>query len=435
MSHAAAHVASPKLASDNITLSGGKGLSLPLIVVGLIAAVGGVFAAKSTPGGLAHGLAAYHVATMAILAICLGATFFVLVWNLLNAGWSAAIKRQAENVMSFLPFAFLLILPTLFIEAFSHGILFKWMDPANYGDPLLYEKAGYFFAPRQVMDHATHQPVDHFVFPLFFFARAAFYGLFWTFLSRRLVSLSLKQDQTGDKWLSKEARHTSAWGMLVFALTTAFASFDWIMSLDYRFFSTMWGVWYFSAAAFSSVALVSFILARLIGAGKLKGCVTSEHFHDLGKLLFSFTVFWAYISFSQYFLIWYSNIPEETTFFIFRKQGDWDLVRMVLIVGHFLVPFLLLVSRVGKKSFAFMSLMALLAFTVHGLDMFYMIRPMVDAHNPELRGVGAFWIDIVVFAGVFVLFTGYLLRRISSVPLVAFNDPRIGESLEHRNYV
>ena len=125
MSHAAAHAhadkpaghaAAPQLSHDNIHLSGKGGLGLPLIVVGLAVAVGGVIAGKSTPGGLAHGLAAYHVATMSILAVCLGATFFVLVWNLLNAGWSSTIRRQAENIMSFLPYAFLLILPTLILN-------------------------------------------------------------------------------------------------------------------------------------------------------------------------------------------------------------------------------------------------------------------------------------------------------------------------------
>ncbi|MFZ4572800.1 MAG: hypothetical protein ACOYN0_00295 [Phycisphaerales bacterium] len=444
MSHAAAHSghghagAAPsaaQLSHDNINLSGGAGFSLPMMGAGAAAIIAGVVVAKGTEGGLAHGLAAYHVATMAILAICLGATFFVLIWNLLNAGWSATIRRQAENIMSFLPYAFLLIVPTLVIETLQHGVIFQWMNPANYGDPLLFEKAGYFFGPRSVIDHATHEPVKHFVFPVFFFARAAFYGVFWTFISRRMVGLSLRQDQTGDRWLTAEARTTSAWGMLVFALTTAFASFDWLMSLDYRFFSTMWGVWYFAAAAFSSIALVSLILARLLAAGKLKGCVTSEHFHDLGKLLFSFTVFWAYISFSQYFLIWYSNIPEETAFYIFRKQGDWDVVRMILIAGHFIVPFLLLVSRVGKKSFTFMSVMAVFALAVHGLDLFFAIRPMVDAHNPGIHGVGPVWIDVIVFVGVCLVFGGYLLRRIASVPLVALNDPRISESLEHRNYV
>jgi hypothetical protein len=437
MSHAVAHNANatPALAHDNIHLSGKGSLGLPMMVVGLGVAVATIFAGKSTPGGFVHGLAAYHVATMSILAICLGATFFVLIWNLLNAGWSSTIRRQAENIMAFLPIAFLLIVPTLVIEAWNHGLMFKWMDPANYDDYMLMKKAGYFFAPRAIVDHDTHAPVKEFVFPLFFFARAAFYGIFWTYLSRKLISLSLRQDATGDRWLSAEARKLSAWGTLVFALTTAFAAFDWLMSMDYRFFSTMWGVWYFAAAAFSSIALLAFILTRLLAAGKLKGCVTNEHFHDIGKLMFSFTVFWAYISFSQYFLIYYSNIPEETAFYVFRKQGDWDTVRMVLITGHFIVPFLLLISRLGKKNYFFMSVMAVLAFVMHGVDLFYAIRPMVDAHNPEIQGLGALWIDIAVFAGISLFFFGFLIRRIASVPLVAFNDPRIGESLEHRNYV
>jgi hypothetical protein len=282
--HSTAH-GSPlreELSYENINLTQGGGIGKPLIVAGVIATVVGLAGAGIAGGGLSHAIAAYHVATLSILAVCLGATFFCLVWNLLNTGWTGTIRRQAENIMAFLPKAFLLIVPTLVIEAFSGGVIFQWMNPVHYGDHLLVTKASFFFGPRPIVDPDTHEPVKHFVFPLFFFARAAFYGFFWTFLSRRLVNLSLEQDKTGDRWLTSKARYTSAWGMLVFALTTAFAAFDWVMSVDFRFFSTMWGVWFFASAAYSFLAVLIFVLIRLLAAGKLKQCVTVEHFHELG---------------------------------------------------------------------------------------------------------------------------------------------------------
>ena len=426
----------PQLRSDNIHLDGSKrGLGRGLMVAGAIGVAAGLTAAFFHVGGAtwAQGVAAYHIATMSVLAICLGALFFVLVFQLLNAGWTGTVRRQFENVMSFLPYAFLLIIPTLLVEMKAPGNLFRWMDPLTHSDILLQEKASFFFFPLSIESHGGGHG---FVFPAFFAIRAVLYGVVWTYLARRMWNLSVEQDRTGDRWLTAKARFTAAWGILIFALTTAFAAFDWLMSLDFRFFSTMWGIYFFAGAAFSSVALVSLILLRLKAAGKLVGAVTEEHFHDLGKLMFAFTVFWTYIAFSQYFLIWYANIPEETTFFIYRKQGIWNAIGIFLVFGHFVAPFLILMSRIPKKNPKIMTVMAVWAVLVHVVDIFWLVRPMVYASSEDGGpGPASFIVDIIIIIAVLLGFAGYLISKVSSGPLIAKNDPRMEEALEHRNYV
>jgi hypothetical protein len=374
---------------------------------------------------LKHWLAVYHTGAMTVLALCLGSLFYMLAFHLTNAGWSVTLRRQFENVASFLPFAFLLVLPTLVVEMVSHGKLFLWMSHSQAGDHLMEHKRAYFY---------LNQPVGG--VPVFFILRAILYVTVWTYLSRRLCKLSRLQDQTGDPVLSAQARFTSAWGMLLFALTTAFASFDWLMSMDYKFFSTMWGVYYFAGAAFASPGLIALINSRLIAAGKLRGVVTSEHFHDLGKLMFSFTVFWAYIAFFQYFLIWYSNIPEETAFYIYRDNEPWKSIGVFLMFGHFVIPFLILLFRPVKKSFSLLTVMGVWAILVSVVDIYWIVRPMVDATNDHPAPIGpTIWIDALAIAGPLAIFAGYLFIKIPSVALIPVRDPRLPEALEHRNYV
>ena len=439
MSHAGSLPAA--LRAENVTYPHGAGRTagMGLFVVGAIGLGVLVAAGAAGVGGLSlkHALGVYHIGTMAVLAMCLGSLFFVMAFHLINAGWSATIRRQFENVASFLPFAYLLILPTLAIEIATHGKLFLWLDPAYYADHSLQAKSAYFYLPSKIVDEAG-QPLTSPVFPLFFVIRAGIYGVVWTYLSRTLAKLSRTQDETGGTEASAKARFTSSWGMLLFALTTAFAAFDWLMSLDFKFFSTMWGVYYFAGSAFSASALVAVILSRIRGGGRLQGAVTSEHFHDLGKLMFSFVVFWAYIAFSQYFLIWYSNIPEETAFFHYRSDegSPWRSLGIFLMIGHFGAPFLILLFRGVKKSNVLLGLMGLWALLAHVLDLYWVVRPMVYAANPSPPPVTqGMWLDVVGIVGVLAVFAGYLCWKIPSVSLVPLRDPYMHEAMEHRNYV
>lgn len=429
--HASDHhgAEAPSLAPENITLpaGGGNTLSMGLFVLGAIGLAVAAIGAVTQPMGLRQALAGYHIGAMSVLAVCLGAMFWVLVFHLTQAGWSATLRRQFENVMSLTPIAVVMVLPVLAIELLNGGILFAWMNPdVVAGDPLYEEKSVYFtFGVGGA--------------PWFFILRAVIYAVVLTVISRKLWGYSVEQDRTGDKTLSNRAQATSAWGMLLFALTTAFLAFDWLMTLDYRFFSTMWGVYYFAGCAFASVSLLTLVLALLRRSGRLRGLVTVEHFHDLGKLMFGFTVFWAYIAFSQYFLIWYSNIPEETSFFLARKEGGWEHLSALLVWGHFLVPFFILLWRWVRRSPGALAVIAVWLLVMQVADLYWVVRPMVFLRGmPGVEDpvqIGRLWLDLAPIVGVTAIFGGLLVRKIYSGVLIPVHDPRLPEALHHRNYV
>ncbi len=432
--HASHSAPANALQRDNVTLppGTGKGLGFGLMGIGAVLAVIALLIGWQSVGGTTfkQALATYHLATMSVLAMSLGGLFFTMVFHLTNAGWTATLRRQFENLASFVPFAFLLVVPTLIIELASRGVLFAWLSNEAAGTHVLQAKWLYFFGPFS-------KPGTEGEFPVFFMFRAAIYGLIWIRLSMRLRRYSLEQDRTGDRGLTVRARFVSSWGMLLFALSLAFAAFDWLMSLDYGFASTMWGVYYFAGAAYSSVAVATIILAVLRLRGKLEGAVTHEHFHDLGKLMFTFTVFWGYIGFSQYFLIWYSNIPEETAFYNFRASPDWLWLGRLLILGHFVVPFLILLFRSVKRSPRALILMGLWAVMLEIADLYWIVRPMANAGANAMDGTStmSYAVDLLAILGVVAIFAGYLIQKVPQSLLVAVNDPRMAEGLEHKNYV
>ncbi|HRJ48890.1 MAG: hypothetical protein KF787_05535 [Phycisphaeraceae bacterium] len=408
------------LREDNITLSPGtgRGLSRALLGAGVIGIVlAGFGSTMIGPAGASHALAALHVGVMACLAVTLGNLWYILLFSLVRSGWSATIRRQMENVASLVPLLGVGVIGICVADLVLGHPLFRWMGE-HQGDYLLSKKSAWLNQP-------------------FFYVRIVVYLMVWTFLARRMTGLSLEQDRTGDKWLSAKAAATGAWGMLFFALSVAFASFDLLMALDHRFFSTMWGVYYFAGSAYAGIAVCILITASLRRLGRLEGVVTEEHNHDMGKFLFAFTVFWAYIAFSQYFLIWYSNIPEETAYYIARKTGGWNALFSFLVFGHFLVPFILLLFRPFKKRPGLVMAMAGWAILAHVADVFWIVRPSVYASGDfvDKIGVGGLWVDVVAIGGVMAVFAALVIRKVTSGVLVAVNDPYMDQALEHKNYV
>jgi hypothetical protein len=408
----------PDLSPANTTLAAAGVGSTVLLLVGVIGlgiTVAAGFLLRDQYG-LKHALAAYHVGVMSCLAMSLGCLFWLMAFHLTQAGWSVAVRRQFENVVSVLPIIAAMVVPVLVIEMWTGGHLFAWMNKVASGDVLLQNKSG-------------------FLNPTFFTVRALIYIGLWSYLAWRLVKYSTDQDATGNKWLTNQARFTSSWGMVAFALSTAFAAFDWLMSMDYRYFSTMWGVYYFAGAAYSSIPVVVLVLLRLRAAGKLKGIATAEHTHDMGKLMFGFTVFWAYIGFGQYFLTWYANIPEETEYWLFRKD-HWPILTMFLVVGHFAVPFYLLLWRRPRRDLRLLAIFAVWAIFCEVMDITWIVRPMVYAMDEADKWhFDRLWLDLAGAVGVLGIFFGLVLRRVAKGPLLPLRDPRLAESLHHRNYV
>ncbi|MEO1512282.1 MAG: hypothetical protein AAFU70_09430, partial [Planctomycetota bacterium] len=310
----------PLLTDENIRLRAEsvRGLRSACFAVGLLglaATLLGAFAVNP-----AHALASFEVGVFTVLAMCLGSLFFVMTLAITNSYWATTLRRQFENVASLVWLPVLGMIIVAIVEIVSGGVLLTWMKGYYEGNYILEKKRAFLNIG-------------------FFGLSTIVYAGVWIFLAQSIAKLSRDQDTSGDRWLTRLVRARSGWGLPLFALTTAFAAFHYLMSLDFRFFSTMWGVYFFAGAAMSSMAVVAVIAGSLRLVGKLNGVVTKEHSHDLGKLLFAFTVFWAYIGFSQYFLIWYSNIPEETAYFLYRKEGGWEVLSFILAAGHFVVPF------------------------------------------------------------------------------------------------
>ena len=415
----AALAENPLLTEDNIRVperaAGGVARALMVVgAVGIVLTLLAIFAAN-----LAHALAAYMVGVFSVLACSLGAMFLVMVLHAVNAQWSTTVRRQLENVMALTWVPVLMMVPIVVIELVGGGVLLLWLRSDLQTNYLLEHKDPYLNGP-------------------FFALRFVLYAAVWIWLSRSLYGMSREQDITGDRWLTRRMRRLGTFGLLLFALSVPFAAFDFLMSLDYRFFSTMWGVYYFAGAAMSGVAITGLVLAILRLFGRLTGVVTKEHFHDLGKLLFAFTVFWAYIAFSQYFLIWYGNIPEETAWFLRRTVGAWAPLAVIIVLGHFIVPFFLLISRKTKRNTVALGLMAGFLLVMQVLDMVFIIRPMVyiGERAAEYDPSPVLWIfDVAAVLGVAGLFGGLLAQQVASGPLVPIKDPRLGKALAHKNYV
>jgi hypothetical protein len=350
----------------------------------------------------------YLTSFMFWLSIALGGLFFTIVQFAAKAGWSVVVRRLAENAMLPLWFLGVLFVP---IYLGMHD-LFHWTHAdAVAADPILQGKAPYLNTS-------------------FFLARAVLYFVVWIGIGVYFYRNSVRQDQSGDEALTRRLQTASGPAILLFALTITFAAFDWIMSLDPHWFSTIFGVYYFAGsvvAIFAFLALVSLVLQK---TGALKRVITVEHYHDLGKLLFAFTVFWSYIAFSQFMLYWYANVPEETLWYAERAHGSWRSLSIVLGVGHFALPFFYLMTRLTKRRTGTLMFATLWLLVMHYLDLYWLIMPQ----NHSLHGVELGPLDLATFAGIGGLYLAYftgLLRRYALIPR---RDPRLVESLTFENF-
>lgn len=430
-SESPAHLNHPALKAENITLEPQRVGTLwkALVgagVVGIAAALVGSFAVA---GGSDPGAATIHVkgtlliGVLSVLGFSLGSLFFLMINAVGGAGWHVTMKRVLEQaaLLIWLPAAGVVLFALSEALAASNegvGVVSSWLNPAITSEEYFITKKFPYFEPAFVA------------------ARLALYVIVWIGLARLMWSISRKQERTGDRWLTNKAAFHSAWGLVVMALVTAFFAFDWIKALtDYKFFSTMWGVYFFAGGLFVTFPAMALMLIFLRSKGKLQGLITTEHHHDLSKFIFGFIVFWAYIAYSQYFLIWYSQIPEETTWFMHRKEA-WPNLSAFLVIGHFLIPFPLMLLRAIRRTALGFGLIAVWLIFMHVVDIYWIIRPSlgITLENPVSFGQGL-WIEIMGIGGVIALYTGLLIWRLTKAPLVNVMEPRMPEALVHKNYV
>jgi hypothetical protein len=346
------------------------------------------------------------VSFLFFVSLGLGGLFFVLIQYASQGGWGIVVRRMGETVFATIPVMAALFLPLLL----GLSDLYSWAAPgAADTDPLLRWKAPYLNVP-------------------FFLIRAVLYFGLWSFIAILYYRGSRRQDATGDPAVSARLRRLAGPFLIVLALTQSFASVDWIMSLTPRWYSTMFGVYFFSGAFVGFIALLSVLAVAMRRAGLLGTVITPEHLHDIGKFLFAFTAFWAYIAFCQFFLMWYANIPEETIWYKARIEGSWLQVSLFIMAGHFVAPFFYLMGRTVKRNGVTLAIGGVWLLFMHYVDLYWQVMPTL---HPE--GLRPSPLDVVAFVavgGCFVAALGWLMRRQALVPL---GDPRLAESLAFEN--
>ncbi|QEG01868.1 hypothetical protein Mal15_59490 [Stieleria maiorica] len=401
-----------------------RSLQMPLLGGGLVALLIGMGLAFSVSDAdmPRFGMSAYLTAFLYVLTIVLGCLFFVLIQHLVRAGWSVVVRRVAECMMIMtIPMAFL-FLPILF-SVFSEGTLFVWTDSE--------------YASKLHLDENMWETKKLFLNGPFFLVRALIYFGIWGALAVYYWRGSVNQDETGERAATDRMQYWSGPAVMAFSLSLSFAAFDWGMSLAPMWFSTMFGVYMFAGgilAAHCAITLLTYVLQR---AGALKEEVTPEHYHDLGKYIFGFIVFWTYISFSQYMLIWYGNIPEETEWFFSRQEGGFGYLSIGLIFFHWLLPFFGTMSRHVRRRPGVMAFWAAYILVVHFIDIYWIVMPearMVEQHTvPSFGGGLGILASLLCVIGMTALVVGLVLRVAGGNRIVPVRDPRLRESIIFEN--
>ncbi len=430
-------------------------LIVPGVAVGVIGlAVSAGLGFTRGPAEREHFFYSYLLAFVYFLGLTLGALFFTMLHHLARAGWSVVLRRIAEGLASNILLMAVLFIPLLF----GLSKLYQWTDPAmHHGED-------------KVWDHYK----DHYLTTSGFVIRFVIYFAVWITLALYFKSRSLKQDTTGDVKLSTTMAKVSAPGMILLGYTLSAAAIDLLMSLNANWASTIFGVYIFAGSVLTFLSTLTLIALWLRGKGILAEAITVEHYHDLGKLTFAFTFFWGYVAFSQFMLIWYANMPDETQWFQPRQVGPWLWVSLVLLFGHLFIPFAGLMSRHAKRRLQIFAFWAVWILVANFIDLFYIIMPnewakqvaafgatqnppilnmqvkdlLVSRHSvytvkeqfasfvPTINyplSVPALLITISCFVGIGGLYLAATMVNLRGKSIVPLKDPRLQESLAFEN--
>jgi hypothetical protein len=425
----------------------------------------------------------YLFAFTCALTVGIGALFFIIVERLTSAGWSVSTRRLAEFFAMGFPALAALFVPVLLCM----GTLFPWLHEAEaekaehhetssleLANPLIGvahaqdhagapatpgaqpplttrppprrpPEGGHGHGPREGAAAATKGGPDEaaieakeeqtlakkagYLNKTFFLVRVVLYFAAWLFMAFRYFALSTGQDTTKDPSLTVKARSFAPVSTILFGLSLTFAAFDWLMSLEPSWFSTIYGVTFFAGSVVTIYATLTVVGMGLRDEGLTKNAITVEHFHDLGKLLFGFLVFWAYVNFSQFMLIWYAALPEETTFFHHRWDvGPWAYISLLLVIAHFIIPFFLLLSRNVKRRLPALRIGAVWLLVMHVVEIYWQVMPNYN-HGESMVS----WIDLACLAGVLGVYLAVVFRNMTLYPLIPVGDPRLARSLAFEN--
>ncbi|MFZ1731092.1 MAG: hypothetical protein WAV84_13290 [Bacteroidota bacterium] len=364
------------------------------------AAVGIILSAVAAMTDMHRFLFDYLTAFVFWGGIGVTSVFFSMLQFLTRSGWSTAVRRIPELTGGFTLLLAVLVLPIVF----GVGDLYHhWAHP-EAGDVVLAGKQAWLNVP-------------------FFITRLFVYVGIWVLMYFFIVGNSFRQDKRSDITPTRRNWTFSAPITIFYGVTITFAAFDLLMSLDPHWFSTIFGVYFFAASLIGTLAVITIFAVALVKAGLLTDWLTSDRMHDLGKLLFAFNVFWAYIAFSQYILIWYADLPEETIFFTERLDHGWGIVSLLLLLVHFVVPFIILLSENAKRNLNTLLAGAVILLVAHLIDMYWLVMPNYSADAVTLG-----WMEfapVIALGGIFMLSTAWQFRRHHAVPI---NDPFLPES-------
>lgn len=340
------------------------------------------------------------------LAIPTGCMAILMLHHLTGGWWGYPIRRLLEAGTRTFVWMAALFLPVLL--GMSH--LYKWAQPAEVAaDPLLQYKRPYLN-------------------PQFFTVRVVIYFAVWIGLAWLLNKWSSEQDRTGDPSMATRLEAMSGPGLILWGIATTFSSIDWVMSLEAHWFSTVYGMIVMVVAALTAMSFVVFVLRELSTHEPIASAITPAQFNDLGNLMLAFVMLWAYLSFSQFLIIWAGNIKDEIPWYIARAFGGWGAIAVILIVLHFALPFLLLLQRNVKRRLRMLSFVAGMLIVLSIVDVFWLVAPAYEPAGPQVH-----LLDIFAVVGIGGLWIAAFFSQLKKWPLLPQHDPRFEGALQHEH--
>jgi hypothetical protein len=346
----------------------------------------------------------YLWAYVFIVGISLGSMTWLMLQYVTGGAWGVVIRRPAEAAARTLPLVALMFLPVLI------GIpnLYKWSHAAIVNaDEVLKHKSSYLNVP-------------------FFIGRAVFYLGMWNLIAYLLNKWSAREDAEGGIRWHQKLTTLAAPGIIFWAFSITFMAIDWVLSIDPHWFSTIFGMLFMAGQGLSSMAFLITLMVLLSYRAPLSGILTARHLHDLGKFLLALVMVWAYFSFSQFLIIWAGNLPEEIPWYLERLRGGWQYVALALVIGHFALPFALLLSRDLKRNFKLLASIAVFILLMRFVDVYWLVAP-----DYRIAQFGVSWLDFAAPLGICGLWLAYFLLQLEKRPLLPVNDPNLEEALEH----
>ena len=377
-----------------------KSVSLGLIVVALVS-LGASFLLNKYVFWVD-----YLVFSLYFTTIAASSLFFLSLSGVLNASWLTPFKRIPEAMSSFLPISFLMML----VSCMGLHSIYEWThEEVVKADPILSAKVAWLNEPR-------------------FIGTMIFIFVVWIFIGFKHRRASEAMDSAGGADVARKHVGFSAVSIVLFALTICVAAFDWIMSVEPHWFSTIFGVYVFAGSFVSGIAFITLAILLLQEKGYFKNSITDNHLHDLGKWMFGMSVFWAYIWISQYLLIWYANIPEETEYYVLRHE-HWNGLFFFNLFINFFMPFFILMTRGAKRNKKVLKFIASVLLLGHFLDLYIMVAPKVFHHH-DLHGVsGGGVVQLLQLVGGFGLFIFFVGKALSKRKLEVDQDPTFQEGI------